>query len=110
MHSSAQKCPWDEAQGFVVALLIISATRYETRQSITLWLVADRRIAPPSLTAILADPYLSCPGLSRVRSCMYMVDLIMITARCAFYLPMYLKSAPGDKKATKKPRADQLNN
>ena len=31
-------------------------------------------------TAVLADPYLSCSGLSRVRSCMYMIDLIMITA------------------------------
>ena len=35
---------------------------------------------PYSLTAILADPYLSTFPDCSVRSCLYMVDLIMITA------------------------------
>ena len=60
--------------------IYIYASQCETPSASVFRLVGGKPTLPCSLSAIVADPYLSCPGLSRVRSCMYMVDLIMITA------------------------------
>ena len=58
----------------------IYASQCETPSASVFRLVGGKTTLPSSLSAILAGPYLPCPGLSRVRSCLCMVDLIMITA------------------------------
>ena len=58
----------------------VYASQCETPSASVFRLVGGKPTLPSSLTAILADPYLSTFPDCSVRSCTYMVDLIMITA------------------------------
>ena len=58
----------------------IYASQYEAPSASVFRLVPAKPTLPYWLTAILADPYLSTFPDCSVRSCLYMVDLIMITA------------------------------
>mgnify|MGYP005716338947 CR=1 FL=1 len=58
----------------------IYASQCETPSASVFRLVGGKPTLPYSLAAILADPYLSTFPDCSVRSCLYMVDLIMITA------------------------------
>ena len=58
----------------------IHASQCDTRPAGVFRLVPAKPALTYSLAAILADPYLSTFPDCSVRSCLYMVDLIMITA------------------------------
>ena len=58
----------------------IYASQCEIPSASVFWLVEGKPTLPYSQTAILAYPYLTTFPDCSVRSCLYMVDLIMITA------------------------------